>query len=106
MLRSKARASFLQTNMDIRMIYFVVSALLVTVSAEVYIVTMEGEPIISYQGGENGYEATAVESDEKIDTSSELVTSYARHLERKHDMILGMLFEEGSYKSFTVTNTL
>lgn len=51
------------------MIYFVVSALLVTVSAEVYIVTMEGEPIISYQGGENGYEATAVESDEKIDTS-------------------------------------
>ena len=29
---------------------------------------------------------------------SELVTSYARHLERKHDMILGMLFEEGSYK--------
>ncbi|CAN7126226.1 unnamed protein product [Brassica rapa subsp. narinosa] len=84
--------------MDIRMIYFVVSALLVTVTAEVYIVTMEGEPIISYQGGENGYEATAVESDEKIDTSSELVTSYARHLERKHDMILGMLFEEGSYK--------
>ena len=51
------------------MIYFVVSALLVTVTAEVYIVTMEGEPIISYQGGENGYEATAVESDEKIDTS-------------------------------------
>ena len=31
--------------------------------------TMEGEPIISYQGGENGYDATAVESDEKIDTS-------------------------------------
>ena len=29
---------------------------------------------------------------------SELVTSYARHLERKHDMLLGMLFEEGSYK--------
>ena len=29
---------------------------------------------------------------------SELVTVYARHLERKHDMILGMLFEEGSYK--------
>ena len=51
------------------MIYFVVSALLVTVTAQVYIVTMEGEPIISYQGGENGYEATAVESDEKIDTS-------------------------------------
>jgi len=29
---------------------------------------------------------------------SELVTSYARHLERKHDMLLGMLFVEGSYK--------
>lgn len=30
--------------------------------------------------------------------SSELVTSYARHLEKKHDMILGMLFERGTYK--------
>ncbi|RID77860.1 hypothetical protein BRARA_A00736 [Brassica rapa] len=73
-------------------------ALFFTVSAEIYIVTMEGDPIISYNGGVNGFEATAVESDEKIDTSSELVTSYARHLERKHDMLLGMLFEEGSYK--------
>ncbi|KAF2544050.1 hypothetical protein F2Q68_00029217 [Brassica cretica] len=73
-------------------------ALFFTVSAEIYIVTMEGDPIISYKGGVNGFEATAVESDEKIDTSSELVTSYARHLEKKHDMLLGMLFEEGSYK--------
>lgn len=55
--------------MDIWLVIFAVSALLVTVTAEVYIVTMEGEPIISYKGGENGYEATAVESDEKIDTS-------------------------------------
>uniref|UniRef100_A0A1J3JVR5 Subtilisin-like protease n=1 Tax=Noccaea caerulescens TaxID=107243 RepID=A0A1J3JVR5_NOCCA len=69
-----------------------------SVTAEIYIVTMEGDPIISYKGGDNGFEATAVESDEKIDTTSELVTSYARHLERKHDMLLGMLFEEGSYK--------
>ena len=55
--------------MDMGMIFFVVSALLVTVTADVYIVTIEGDPIISYKGGENGYEATAVESDEKIDTS-------------------------------------
>ncbi|CAH2051268.1 unnamed protein product [Thlaspi arvense] len=84
--------------MDIGLRILVVSAFIITVTAEVYIVTMEGDPIISYKGGENGFEATAVESDEKIDTSSELVTSYGRHLERKHDMILGMLFEEGSYK--------
>ena len=37
--------------------------------AEIYIVTVEGEPIISYKGGENGFEATAVESDEKLDTT-------------------------------------
>ncbi|KAG5407319.1 hypothetical protein IGI04_013438 [Brassica rapa subsp. trilocularis] len=86
-------------------------AILYTVTAEIYIVTMEGDPIISYKGGVNGFEATAVESDEKIDTTSslasslmllachsDLVTSYGRHLERKHDMLLGMLFKEGSYK--------
>lgn len=44
-------------------------ALFIIGRAEVYIVTMEGEPIISYKGGENGFEATAVESDEKIDTT-------------------------------------
>lgn len=66
--------------------------------AEVYVVTVEGEPIISYKGGVDGFEATAVESDEKIDTTSETVTSYARHLENKHDMLLGMLFEHGTYK--------
>lgn len=37
--------------------------------AEVYIITVEGEPIISYRGGDNGFEATAVESDDKIDTT-------------------------------------
>ncbi|RYR62648.1 hypothetical protein Ahy_A04g020354 isoform A [Arachis hypogaea] len=65
--------------------------------AEVYIVTVEGEPIISYTGGIDGFEATAVESDEKIDTTSELVTSYARHLEKRHDMLLEMLFDTGTY---------
>ncbi|XP_048132951.1 subtilisin-like protease SBT2.5 isoform X2 [Rhodamnia argentea] len=74
------------------------SSLLIVVKAEVYIVTVEGEPVISYKGGVNGFEATAVESDEKIDTTSELVTSYAEHLERKHDMLLGMLFDRGTYQ--------
>lgn len=40
-----------------------------TVSTEIYIVTMEVNPIINYKGGDNGFEATAVESDEKIDTT-------------------------------------
>lgn len=29
---------------------------------------------------------------------SEKVTSYSRHLEKKHDMLLGMLFDHGTYK--------
>ncbi|BBG92791.1 subtilisin-like serine protease 3 [Prunus dulcis] len=29
---------------------------------------------------------------------TQLVTSYARHLESKHDMLLGMLFEQGTYQ--------
>ena len=44
-------------------------AIFYSVTAEIYIVTMEGDPIISYKGGVNGFEATAVESDEKIDTT-------------------------------------
>lgn len=40
--------------------------------AEIYIVTMEGEPVMSYQGGIDGFEATAADTDEKVD-----VTRYA-----------------------------
>ncbi|KAK4760169.1 hypothetical protein SAY87_023300 [Trapa incisa] len=74
------------------------STLLVFGKAEVYIVTIEGEPVISYTGGIEGLEATVVESHEKIDFTSEMVTSYAQHLEKKHDMLLGMLFDHGTYE--------
>lgn len=59
--------------------------------------TLEGEPVVSYRGGVNEFEATASESDEKIDFTSEAVISYARHLEKKHDMLLGLLFRGGTY---------
>ncbi|KAJ7979415.1 Subtilisin-like protease [Quillaja saponaria] len=84
--------------LDIGYIILCLFTLLAVGKAEIYIATVEGEPIISYRGGVDGFEATAVESDEKIETTSELVTSYARHLEKKHDMLLGMLFEHGTYK--------
>ncbi|XP_057545473.1 subtilisin-like protease SBT2.5 [Amaranthus tricolor] len=67
------------------------------IKGEIYIVTLEEEPVVSYRGGVHGYEATASESDEKIDVASETVISYARHLEMKHDMLLGLLFKGGSY---------
>ncbi|KAE8674981.1 Subtilisin-like protease SBT2.5 [Hibiscus syriacus] len=70
--------------------------------AEIYIVTVEGEPIISYKGGENGFQATAMESDEKLDTKSELVTSYASHLEKKHDMLLGETLKCYTYCDFVL----
>ncbi|KAI3955593.1 hypothetical protein MKX01_034915 [Papaver californicum] len=67
---------------------------------EVYIVTLEGDPVVSYNGGVEGFEATAAaeDTDEKIDTTSELVTSYSHHLVKKHDMLLDMMFESGTYK--------
>ncbi|XP_047308553.1 subtilisin-like protease SBT2.5 [Impatiens glandulifera] len=74
-------------------------ALIVMGKAEIYIVTVEGEPVISYQGDLEGFEATAVDSDsdQKIDVTSETVRSYSRHLEKRHDMLLGMLFDHGTY---------
>ncbi|KAL6508516.1 hypothetical protein OROHE_021649 [Orobanche hederae] len=76
--------------------------------SEVYIVTVEGEPVISYQGGVKGFEATAVDSDsdEKIDVTSDLVVSYARHLEKRHGMLLDMLFGQGTYDKLYSYNYL
>lgn len=47
--------------------FLVFLAILVVGKAEIYIVTIEGEPIVSYKGDLDGFEATAMESDEKID---------------------------------------
>ncbi|GJX24263.1 subtilisin-like protease SBT2.5 isoform X1 [Tanacetum coccineum] len=71
---------------------------LVVAKSEVYIVTIEGEPVVSYRGGIDGFEATAVESDEKLDVTSDLVTSYSSHLEQRHDTLLEALFDDGNYK--------
>ncbi|WJX24085.1 hypothetical protein P8452_13234 [Trifolium repens] len=83
--------------MEFGCVFMILFGIVMYGEAEVYIVTVEGEPIISYTGGVEGFEATAVESDEKIDTTSELVTSYARHLENRHDMLLGLLFDRRTY---------
>lgn len=49
--------------------FLILCSLLIIAKSEIYIVTMEGEPVISYKGDIDGFEATAVESDEKIDVT-------------------------------------
>nr|CAD1827637.1 unnamed protein product [Ananas comosus var. bracteatus] len=65
---------------------------------DVYIVAIEGEPVVNYNGGVEGFTATAVDPLEEMDITSEAVTSYALHLERKHDELLDSLLEVGTYK--------
>ena len=55
--------------LDVGCLFIILSALVISGKAEIYIVTVEGEPVISYTGDIDGFEATAVESDEKIDTA-------------------------------------
>ncbi|KAL8144576.1 hypothetical protein AgCh_002959 [Apium graveolens] len=83
---------------QITLVVYMVSALLIVAKGEIYIVTVEGEPVVSYAGGVEGFAATAVESDEELDVTSDLVTSYRHHLEQKHDMLLGTLFDHGTYQ--------
>uniref|UniRef100_A0A0E0LF75 Subtilisin-like protease n=1 Tax=Oryza punctata TaxID=4537 RepID=A0A0E0LF75_ORYPU len=65
---------------------------------DVYIVTMEGDPVVSYRGGVEGFAATAIDLDEDMDITSEAVTSYSLHLRRYHDKLLDSLFVEGTYE--------
>ena len=46
-------------------------SLLIIAELEVYIVTIEGDPVISYRGDIDGFEATAVDSDsdQKLDVT-------------------------------------
>ncbi|XP_010927223.2 subtilisin-like protease SBT2.5 [Elaeis guineensis] len=85
-------------KMELWCMLFVFLPLLVMGSGDIYIVTMEGEPIVSYSGGVEGFAPTATDSVEEMDITSEAVTSYALHLEKQHDALLDSLFEVGTYK--------
>ncbi|KAK1276836.1 Subtilisin-like protease [Acorus gramineus] len=80
------------------MMVFALFGLVIYGNAEVYIVTVEGEPVVTYEGGIEGFAATSVDSAEDMDITSESVTSYSLHLEKQHDILLESLFEAGTYK--------
>ena len=48
-------------------ILFIFLRLLVLGRGDVYIVTMEGEPVVSYNGGIEGFSATASDLEEEMD---------------------------------------
>ncbi|XP_031501310.1 subtilisin-like protease SBT2.5 [Nymphaea colorata] len=68
------------------------------VSGEVYIVIVEGDPVVTYRGGLERYPATAVDSPEDFDITSEHVRSYSFLLDKNHNAILASVFEPGTYK--------
>ncbi|ONK69503.1 uncharacterized protein A4U43_C05F23620 [Asparagus officinalis] len=84
-------------KMTLRYMMLAVFPLLVFGSGDVYIVTMEGEPVVSYNGGIEGFSATSVDLAEDTDITSELFTSYSDHLVRQHDALLDSLFDAGTY---------
>ncbi|KAH7688021.1 Peptidase S8 subtilisin-related protein [Dioscorea alata] len=72
--------------------------ILVLGHGDIYLVTIEGDPVVSYSGGVEGFAATAADLAEELDITSESVTSYSLHLEKRHDELLDKLFEVGTYK--------
>lgn len=101
-------------------------SLLILANGEIYIVSVEGEPVVSYSGGIEGLPPTAVDLVDDFDitrcpdrqplpfpflffissefiakcsfTCSESVVSYSLHLEKQHDTLLESLFEAGTYR--------
>lgn len=59
-----------------------------TVSAKndtgIYVVRMADEPVVAYQGGINGYKATAPAKNQKIDPFSNVVMNYVGYLDSRH----------------------
>lgn len=58
------------------LLVFILFAVLIIAKAEIYIVTVEGEPVISYRGGVDGFQATAVESDQHLDVTRYSLYNY------------------------------
>ncbi|XP_078434289.1 subtilisin-like protease SBT2.5 [Wolffia australiana] len=72
--------------------------LLIIANSEIYIVSIEGDPVVSYSGGVEGFPPTAIDLVEEFDVTSEHVVSYSLHLQKQHDSLLDSLFEGGTYQ--------
>ncbi|XP_068636449.1 subtilisin-like protease SBT2.5 isoform X3 [Aristolochia californica] len=104
MLRAKIRLTVFSLRwskigaMVLRLAVLALLGLLVSVNGDIYIVTMHGEPVVSYTGGIDGFAPTASEFGNKIDVNSESVIAYSGHLEKQHDALLEALFAAGTYE--------
>jgi subtilisin family serine protease len=56
--------------------------------AKSYIVVLEGDPILAYEGDVTGFAATKPGKGEKVNPNSANVRKYKEHLETKHDQSL------------------
>jgi subtilisin family serine protease len=59
--------------------------------AGTYIVQVAGEPVASYEGGISGYDATAAEEGERLDTDSNDVDRYRDYLAEQRQDVLGQV---------------
>ena len=63
----------------------------------VYIVQLEGNPAVAYEGGEYGLAATRPARGEKIDPSDAAVQAYVQHLISRHDQMIASVGGEKAY---------
>lgn len=66
-LCTAAGFKLMKMEMELWCVLFVFLPFLVIGSGDIYIVTMEGEPILSYSGGVEGFAPTATDSVEEMD---------------------------------------
>ncbi|CAM6103796.1 unnamed protein product [Calypogeia fissa] len=67
------------------------------VQSEVYMVQMDESPVVHYDGSIAGYQATAVDSNTKLQGGSLAVQKYAEYLRASHDTFLAATFPDGGY---------
>jgi hypothetical protein len=69
---------------------------------DVYIVTMEGEPVVSYRGGVEGFPATAMDLDDELD-----VTRYASLLLMlfNSSLNIGLVIVQSHFSRFVAFST-
>ncbi len=81
------------------------AALTATASRKTYIVLLDGEPAIRYDGGEAGFAATAPAPGDDYDALASHVQLYTRHLTDRHDELLAALGASGR-KLYSYSHTM
>ncbi|CAM6118928.1 unnamed protein product [Calypogeia fissa] len=96
-MKDSRAASLSSTMKSLVMLSLLMGTMLKQTAAEIYMVRIQGDPVLSYTGTVPGLKATAASAGQRADINSAEAQSYISYLSNQQDLLLSKALQPGTY---------